>query len=118
MQFVCFVIFCAVVFIIWYVFSWIVEINDVAKPKKDVFSGGEAGDVIIERSDGMKEKIMKVCMKVQGKWVEIPNIEKVCQIDKNGYIINSYIREIKDKEENNIEDNKKPTEQRNLKKSD
>ena len=66
----------------------------------------------------MKEKIMKAYMRVQGKWVEIPNIEKVCQIDKNGYIINSYIREIKDKEENNMEDNKKPTEQRNLKKSD
>ena len=56
MQFVCFVICCAIVFIILYVFYWIVEINDVAKPKKDVFSGGEAGDIIIERSDGMKEE--------------------------------------------------------------
>lgn len=102
MQFVCFVIFCAVVFIIWYVFSWIVEINDVAKPKKDVFSGGKAGDIIIERSDGMKEEIMKVCMKVQGKWVEMPNIEGVRQIDENGYIIGSYIREKKNKEEKNM----------------
>jgi hypothetical protein len=102
MGFVCFVIFCAVVFIIWYVFSWIVETNDVTKPKKDVFSGGEAGDIIIERSDGMKEEIMKVCMKVQGKWVEMPNIERVCQIDENGYIIGSYIREKKNKEEKNM----------------
>lgn len=102
MQFVCFVICCAIVFIIWYVFSWIVEINDVTKPKKDVFSGGEAGDIIIERSDGMKEEIMKVCMKVQGKWVEIPNIERVRQIDENGYIIGSYIREKKNKEEKNM----------------
>ena len=102
MQFVCFVIFCAVVFIIWYVFSWIVEINDVAKPKKDVFSGGEAGDVIIERSDGMKEKIMKVCMKVQGKWVEMPNVEGVYQIDENGNIIDSYIREKKNNKEKNM----------------
>lgn len=102
MQFVCFVIFCAVVFIIWYVFSWIVEINDVAKPKKDVFSGGKAGDIIIERSDGMKEEIRKICMKVQGKWVEMPNIEGVCQIDKDGYIIDSYIREKKNKEEKNM----------------
>ena len=102
MQFVCFVIFCAVVFIIWYVFSWIVEINDVAKPKKDVLSGGKAGDIIIERSDGMKEEIMKVCMKVQGKWVEMPNIEGVRQIDENGYIIDSYIREKKNKEEKNM----------------
>lgn len=102
MQFVCFIICCAVIFIIWYVFSLIVEVSSYSKPKKDVFSGGEAGDIIIERSDGMKEKIMKVCMKVQGKWVEIPNIEKVCQIDKNGYIINSYIREKKNKEEKNM----------------
>lgn len=94
--------FCAVIFIIWYVFSWIVEINDVAKPKKDVFSGGEAGDIIIERSDGIKEEIRKVCMKVQGKWVEMPNIEGVCQIDKDGYIIGSYIREKKNKEEKNM----------------
>ena len=107
MEFVCFIIFCAVVFIIWYVFSWIVEINDVAKPKKDVFSGGEAGDIIIERSDGMKEEIMKVCMKVQGKWVEMPNIEGVCQIDKDGYIIDSYIREKKNKEEKNMREIKK-----------
>ena len=49
MQFVCFVICCAIVFIILYVFYWIVEINDVTKPKKDVFSGGEAGDIIIEK---------------------------------------------------------------------
>ena len=102
MQFVCFVICCAIVFIIWYVFSWIVEINDVAKPKKDVFSGGKAGDIIIERSDGMKEEIMKICMKVQGKWVEMPNIERVYQIDKDGYIIDSYIREKKNKEEKNM----------------
>ena len=107
MQFVCFVIFCAVVFIIWYVFSWIVEINDVAKPKKDVFSGGKVGDIIIERSDGMKEEIRKICMKVQGKWVEMPNIEEVCQIDKDGYIIDSYIREKKNKEEKNMREIKK-----------
>lgn len=107
MQFVCFVIFCAVVFIIWYVFSWIVEINDVAKPRKDVFSGGKAGDIIIERSDGMKEEIRKICMKVQGKWVEMPNIEGVCQIDKDGYIIDSYIREKKNKEEKNMREIKK-----------
>lgn len=107
MGFVCFVIFCAVVFIIWYVFSWIVEINDVAKPKKDVFSGGKAGDIIIERSDGMKEEIRKICMKVQGKWVEMPNIEGVCQIDKDGYIIDSYIREKKNKEEKNMREIKK-----------
>ena len=30
--------------------------NNHSKPKKDIFSGGEAGDVIIERSNGMKEE--------------------------------------------------------------
>lgn len=79
MQFVCFVICCAFVFITLYVFSWIVEIDNVTKPKKDIFSGGKAGDVIVERSNGMKEEIRKVCMKVQGKWVEMPNIEEVCR---------------------------------------
>ena len=69
MQFVCFVICCAIVFIILYVFYWIVEINDVTKPKKDVFSGGEAGDIIIERSDGMKEEI-KEGYSINGGWAK------------------------------------------------
>ena len=45
---------------------------------------------------------MKVCMKIQGKWVEMSNIERVLQIDENGYIIDSYIREKKNKEEKNM----------------
>lgn len=102
MQFVCFVICCAVIFIIWYVFSLIAEVYSYSNSKKDIFSGGKAGDIIIERSDGMKEEIRKICMKVQGKWVEMPNIEGVCQIDKDGYIIDSYIREKKNKEEKNM----------------
>lgn len=85
----------------------VVEINDVAKPKRDVFSGGKVGDIIIERNDGMKEEIRKICMKVQGKWVEMPNVEGVFQIDKDGYIIDSYIREKKNKEKKNMREIKK-----------
>lgn len=102
MEFVYSAICCAIVFIILYVFSWLIDINDVTKPKKDIFSGGEAGDIIIERSNGMKEKIMKVCMKVQGEWVEMPNVEGVLQTDENGCIIGSYIRKKKNKEEKNM----------------
>ena len=89
MQFVCFVIFCAVVFIIWYVFSWIVEINDVAKPKKNVFSGGEAGDVIIEKSDGIKEEIKKGYGIQGGLWAENPYIETVSGRDENNNVISN-----------------------------
>ena len=102
MQFVCFVIFCAVVFIIWYVFSWIVEINDVAKPKKDVFSGGETGDVIIEKSDGIKEEIKEGYGIQGGLWVENPYIETVTGRDENNNVIYSYVRERKNKEEKNM----------------
>lgn len=102
MQFVCFVIFCAVVFIIWYVFSWIVEINDVAKPKKDVFSGGEAGDIIIERSDGIKEEIKEGYGIQGGLWAENPYIETVTGRDENNNVIYSYVRERKNKEEKNM----------------
>lgn len=101
MQFVCFVIFCAVVFIIWYVFSWIVEINDVTKPKKDVFSGGEAGDIIIERSDGMKEEI-KEGYSINGGWAKNPNVETVIGRDKDNNVIYSYVRERRNKEEKNM----------------
>ena len=102
MQFVCFVTFCAVVFIIWYVFSWIVEINDVAKPKKDVFSGGEAGDVIIEKSDGIKEEIKEGYGIQGGLWAENPYIETVTGRDENNNVIYSYVRERKNKEEKNM----------------
>lgn len=102
MQFVCFVIFCAVVFIIWYVFSWIVEINDVAKPKKDVFSGGKAGDIIIERSDGTKEEIKEGYSIQGGLWSKNPNIETVTRRDENNNMIYSYVRKKKNKEEKNM----------------
>ena len=102
MQFVCFVIFCAIVFIIWYAFSWIVEINDVAKPKKNVFSGGEAGDVIIERSDGIKEEIKEGYGIQGGLWAENPYIETVTGRDENNNVIYSYVRERKNKEEKNM----------------
>lgn len=102
MQFVCFVICCAIVFIIWYVFSWIVEINDVAKPKKDVFSGGEAGDIIIERSDGIKEEIKEGYGIQGGLWAENPYIETVTGRDENNNVIYSYVRERKNKEEKNM----------------
>lgn len=102
MQFVCFVIFCAVVFIIWYVFSWIVEINDVTKPKKDVFSGGEAGDIIIERSDGIKEEIKEGYGIQGGLWAENPYIETVTGRDEDNNVIYSYVRERKNKEEKNM----------------
>ena len=96
---------------IWYLFVLIMGVgilvrfileNNHSKPKKDIFSGGEAGDVIIERSNGMKEKITKVCMKVQGEWVEMPNVEGVLQTDENGCIIGSYIRKKKNKEEKDM----------------
>ena len=102
MQFVCFVICCAIVFIIWYVFSWIVEINDVAKPKKDVFSGGKAGDVIIEKSDGIKEEIKEGYGIQGGLWAENPYIETVTGRDENNNVIYSYVRERKNKEEKNM----------------
>lgn len=98
---------------IWYLFVLIVGVgilvrfileNNHSKPKKDIFSGGEAGDVIIERSDGMKEKIAKVHMKVQGEWVEMPNVEGVLQTDENGHIIGSYIRKKENKEEKNMKE--------------
>lgn len=50
---------------IWYLFVFIVGVgilvrfileNNHSKPKKDIFSGGEAGDTIIERNNGMKEE--------------------------------------------------------------
>ena len=67
MGFVLFIKSCTIIFLIWFLFYLIIsQIKYYSEPEKDVFSGGEAGDVIIERSDGMKEKIMKVCMKVQG----------------------------------------------------
>ena len=102
MQFVCFVICCAIVFIILYVFYWIVEINDVAKPKKDVFSGGEAGDIIIERSDGIKEEIKEGYGIQGGLWAENPYIETVTGRDENNNVIYSYVRERKNKEEKNM----------------
>lgn len=101
MGFVCFVIFCSVIFIIWVVFSWIVEINDVVKPKKDVFSGGEAGDIIIERSDGMKEEI-KEGYSINGGWAKNPNVETVIGRDKDNNVIYSYVRERRNKEEKNM----------------
>lgn len=103
MGFILFIKGCTIIFLIWIVFYLIIsQIKYYSEPEKDVFSGGEAGDVIIERSDGMKEKIMKVCMKVQGKWVEMPNVEGVYQIDENGNIIDSYIREKKNNKEKNM----------------
>ena len=96
---------------IWYLFVLIMGVgilvrfileNNHSKLKKDMFSGGEAGDVIIERSNGMKEKITKVHMKVQGEWVEMPNVEGVFQTDENGCIIGSYIRKKKNKEEKDM----------------
>lgn len=103
MEFVLFIRGCTIIFLICFLFYLIIsQIKYYSEPKKDIFSGGKTGDIIIERSDGMKEEIMKVCMKVQGKWVEMPNIERVCQIDENGYIIGSYIREKKNKEEKNM----------------
>lgn len=79
MQFVCFVICCTIVFIIWYVFSLIAEVYSYSNPKKDIFSGGEAGDIIIERNNGMKEKITKAYVRANGAWVELPNAEGVCR---------------------------------------
>lgn len=101
---------------IWYLFVLIIGVgilvrfileNNHSKLKKDIFSGGEAGDIIIERSNGMKEKIMKGCMKVQGEWVEMPNVEGVLQTDENGCIIDSYIRKKKNEEEKNMREIKK-----------
>ena len=101
---------------IWYLFVLIMGVgilvrfileNNHSKLKKDMFSGGEAGDVIIERSNGMKEKITKVHMKVQGEWVEMPNVEGVLQTDENGCIIGSYIRKKKNKEEKDMREIKK-----------
>lgn len=71
---------------IWYLFVFIVSVgilvrfileNNHSKPKKDIFSGGEAGDIIIERSNGVKEKITKAYVRANGEWVEMPNAEGV-----------------------------------------
>lgn len=103
MGFVLFIKSCTIIFLIWFVLYLIIsQIKYYSEPEKDIFSSGEAKDVIIERSNGMKEEITKVHMRVQGKWVEMPNIEGVLKIDKDGYIIDSYVREKKNKEEKDM----------------
>lgn len=86
--------------------------------EKIYFFGEETRDIIIERRDGMKAETGNFYMKIKGKWVKMFTPKGITEIERNGNTINSYIREKKDKGENNMEDNKKPTEQRNLKKSD
>lgn len=73
-----FIISCNVILAILWLFSWIIEDNYL-KPKKNIFSGGETGDIIVERSNGMKEKITKAYIRANGKWVEILNAEGVCR---------------------------------------
>lgn len=103
MGFVLFIKSCTIIFLIWFLLYLIIsQIKYYSEPEKDIFSGGKAGDVIIERSNGMKEKITKVCMKIQGEWVEMPNVEGVLQTDENGCIIGSCIRKKKNKEEKNM----------------
>lgn len=101
-----FIISCIVILSILCLFSWVIEDNYL-KPKQDMSSSGEAKDFIIERSNGMKEEITKVCIRVQGEWVEIPNIEGVRKIDKDGHIIDSYIRKKENKEEKDMREIKK-----------
>lgn len=73
-----FIISCIVILSILCLFSWVIEDNYL-KPKQDMFSSGEAKDVIIERNNGMKEKITKAYVRANGEWVELPNAEGVCR---------------------------------------
>lgn len=96
---------------IWYLFVLIMGVgilvrfileNNHSKPKKDVFSGGEAGDIIIERSDDIKEEIKEGYGIQGGLWAENPYIETVTGRDENNNVIYSYVRERKNKEEKNM----------------
>lgn len=73
-----FIISCIVILAILCLFSWVIE-DDYLKPKRDIFSSGETGDIIVERRNGMKEKITKVYAKVNEEWVEMPNAEGICR---------------------------------------
>ncbi len=97
-----FIISCIAILSILYLFSWVIEVDNYSKPKRDIFSDGEAGDIVIERSNGMKEKIRKVYIKTSGKYVEMPNAEGVLGIGEDGDIIYSYVRKKKNKEEKNM----------------
>ena len=102
MGFILFIKGFTIIFLIWIVFYLMVsQIKYYSEPEKDVFSGGEAGDVIIKRSDGIKEEIKEGYGIQGGLWVENPYIETVTGRDENNNVIYSYVRERKNKEEKN-----------------
>ena len=103
MGFVLFIKSCTIIFLIWFLFYLIIsQIKYYSEPEKDIFSGGKAGDIIIERSDGMKEEIKEGYGIQGGLWAENPNIETVTGRDENNNVIYSYVREKKNKEEKNM----------------
>ncbi len=108
MQFILFIRGCTIIFLICFLFYLIIsQIKYYSEPEKDIFSGGEAGDIIVERSNGMKEEIKEGYSIQGGLWAENPNIETVTGRDENNNIIYSYVREKKNKEEKNMREIKK-----------
>ena len=103
MGFILFIKGCTIIFLIWIVFYLMVsQIKYYSEPEKDIFSGGKAGDVIIEKSDGIKEEIKEGYGIQGGLWAENPYIETVTGRDENNNVIYSYVRERKNKEEKNM----------------
>lgn len=103
MEFIFFIRGCTIIFLIWFLFYLIIsQIKYYSEPEKDIFSGGKAGDIIIERSDGMKEEIKEGYGIQGGLWAENPYIETVTGRDENNNVIYSYVRERKNKEEKNM----------------
>ena len=103
MGFVLFIKSCTIIFLIWFLFYLIIsQIKYYSEPEKDIFSGGEAGDIIIERSDGTKEEIKEGYSVQGGLWAENPYIETVTGRDENNNVIYSYVREKKNKEEKDM----------------
>lgn len=103
MGFVLFIKSCTIIFLIWFLFYLIIsQIKYYSEPEKDIFSGGEAGDIIIERSDGMKEEIKEGYSIQGGLWAENPYIKTVTGRDENNNVIYSYVREKKNKEDKNM----------------
>ena len=103
MGFILFIKGCTIIFLIWIVFYLMIsQIKYYSEPEKDIFSGGKAGDVIIEKSDGIKEEIKEGYGIQGGLWAENPYIETVTGRDENNNVIYSYVRERKNKEEKNM----------------
>lgn len=103
MGFVLFIKSCTIIFLIWFLFYLMIsQIKYYSEPEKDIFSGGKAGDVIIEKSDGIKEEIKEGYGIQGGLWAENPYIETVTGRDENNNVIYSYVRERKNKEEKNM----------------